>query len=152
MLAAKVTAVEGGVSPSRLASLVAKSFGLNGVKSEKAALLQAIPKKQTNPRDKEGFLFAGDGELERPTGWYKQATGEGRDLDDISLTEIIWAMRDLCLRVHGMSETELFKQTSLAFGRLRLGANASQRLAKALELGVKSGSLKLEDDLVLGVA
>jgi superfamily I DNA and/or RNA helicase len=151
-IAAKMTSIEGPVSPARFASVVAKSFGLTGVKSEKAAAIPLIPVRQTHQRDTEGFMFPADLAIGSYGAWSRQEIGEGRDLEDISLTEIVNAMRDLCARVHGMSEAELFKQVSLAFGRLRLGSNASSRLGKALAHGLKSGALKLEEDLVLGVS
>jgi len=148
-LATKLISVEGPTSPSRFATVVAKSFGLTSVKSEKAATINALPLANVNSRDSEGFLYPDWVKPDQFTTWSRQDVGEGRDLQDISLHEISNCMRDLCARVHGMAEAELFKQTSLAFGFLRVGANANDRLSKALELGYSRSILVSDAGLVL---
>ena len=122
---------------------------MNGVKSDKANLITDVPNKTLHKRDGEGFIFPDGVSPASFQGWRRQESGDGRDLQDIALIEIANAMRDLCSRVHGMKEAELFRQVSLAFGRARVGGVAAARLASALELGQKSGFLGVDDDLIV---
>jgi hypothetical protein len=147
-----LTELEGPVSPSRFASLVAKSFDMNGVKSEKASLIAKLPDKAVHKRDTEGFIFPNGVAPDEFTTWKRQESGEGRDLQDISLSELANAMRDLCARVHGMPQAELFRQVSLAFGRSRVGAVADARLSSALALGLELGFLREQDELIEAIA
>jgi hypothetical protein len=147
-LADSVTSYEGPISPARFATFVAKSFDLNNVKSEKAAAIVKIPDSFIHIRDEEGFIFPRDVSPANFTSWKRQENGSGRDLQDISLKEILNAMRDLCARVHGMAEAELFRQVSLAFGRSRVGAVAESRLASALNLGLDNDVLQRQEDLI----
>jgi Protein of unknown function (DUF4011)/AAA domain/REase_MTES_1575 len=149
--AEELTELEGPVSPSRFASLVAKSFDLNGVKSEKAFQIAKLPEVSVHKRDREGFIFPSGVSPDEFTTWKRQESGQGRDLQDISLNELANAMRDLCARVHGMPQAELFRQVSLAFGRARVGAVADARLSSALALGLKLGFLRDQDDLIEAV-
>jgi hypothetical protein len=150
--AEELTELEGPVSPSRFASLVAKSFDMTGVKSEKAALIAKIPDKSVHKRDSEGFIFPHGVSPAEFSTWKRQDSGAGRDLQDISLVELANAMRDLCARVHGMPQAELFRQVSLAFGRARVGSVADARLSSALSLGLELGFLRDQDDLIEAVA
>lgn len=148
-IATAATAKEGPISAARFASLVARSFDLNGVKSEKASAINQIPSKTTHKRDKEGFIYPESMSPNEFLTWKRQESGEGRDLQDIALSEIANSMRDLCARVHGIEEAELFRQVSLAFGRARVGSVAAERLASALALGRAAGALAVEDGLVV---
>jgi hypothetical protein len=151
-LADQITELEGPISPSRFASLAAKSFDMNGVKSDKAFLIAKAPDKSIHPRDDEGFIYPRDSRPTEFTAWKRQGNGEGRDLQDVSVYELSNAMRDLCARVHGVSEFDLIRQVSLAYGRARVGAIADARLTKALALGLDRGILRRNDELIEAVA
>lgn len=149
-LAGEITELEGPISPSRFATLVTNSYDLNGVRKDKADAIASIPNASIHSRDSEEFIYPYGVKPDDWKTWKRQDSGTGRDLQDISLFEISNAMRDLCARVHGLEKSELFRQTSLAFGRSRVGAIADARLDLALALGLQRAILNETDGLIEG--
>jgi hypothetical protein len=133
---------EGPIHKTRMARLVAGSFGLHRVASSRTeAILAAVPSEYRRRGDQDFFWPTNID----PAQWFTVrtcGTVEGRPLDFVALEEIANAMCVVAQEAAGISNEELKREALLLFGSRRLTTGLGTRLSAALEFGVSSGRLE----------
>jgi SpoU rRNA methylase family enzyme len=136
----ELSRIEGPVSKERIGKFVANCFGYSRVVPGRIdAIYSIVPKTQA--RDAEGFVFPIGVKVEDWSEWRKSNPGEGRPAEEISLTEIANAMRDISRVAGGVRYEQLVKETSRVFGIQKLSSKALARFEEALKWGMKHSRL-----------
>ncbi len=142
---AAVVAAEGPIHLSRLTKLVAGGFGLERVSdSRRVAIQQALPPDLRV--DEESVVWPAHRTPEEWTGFRWTPDGVERPLDHVPLREIVNAMVDHSRVAAGMDVRELYREVLAVFGFRRMTARFEERLDSAVDLGVATGRLRVDDD------
>jgi hypothetical protein len=141
----EIVSTEGPISPSRYTRQIGLAFDLQRVSAKRSEEMLAVP-LGTITRDRDGFLFIADSGPGTHSTWRSSSPGSGREIADISLTEIGNAMRDIARVGLGMSEDELSRVTAQAFGISRITVGIRERLANAANDAVARQILVLRGD------
>lgn len=132
--------IEGPVSKARIGKFVANCFGYSRVVPGRIdAIYSIVPKAQA--KDSEGFVYPAGTKVQDWADWKKSNPGEGRPAEEISLTEIANAMRDIARVAGGVRYEQLVKETSRVFGIQKLSSKALARFEQALKWGMKNSRL-----------
>nr|WP_246865390.1 DUF4011 domain-containing protein [Cryobacterium sp. BB307] len=145
-----IVAVEGPVEPGRFARLIGQSCGMQRVTAKRVQDVLAVPQPEL-VRDNEGFFYLSSTGPDAHAGWARSQPGSGRPVEEISLVELVNAMRDVATVGLGASREELVRSTALAFGISRVTAGIRKRLDAALESGVARGVLGMSGDYVIAL-
>lgn len=135
---------EGPIHQHRLAKKVANAFGLTRVaQSRIESILQAGRRRP----DQFGFFWQ-DGV--DPQLWrdFRPDQSQDRQLDHISPHELANAMREVARRSGGINVEELKTETREIFGFKRLTAGFSDTLDGALAIGLETGRLRWDQNLI----
>ena len=147
----ELTRVEGPVSKTRIGKFVASCFGYSRVVPGRIdAIYSVVPRTQA--KDSEGFVFPAGVKVDDWDQWKKSNPGEGRAAEEISLTEIANAMRDISRVAGGVRYEQLVKETSRVFGIQKLSPKALSRFQDALDWGIKHGRLVSSGEYVTASA
>lgn len=136
----KLTTQEGPVSSERLAKFVAACFGFNRVVAGRILSINGVG-YPGHARDDEGFLFPKSVSPEAYLDWRKSDPESGRALQDVSMQEIINAMKSVALAAQGVAPEQLVKETSRVFGVQKVSKVIATRIEASLALAVESGQL-----------
>ncbi|WP_197030118.1 DUF3320 domain-containing protein [Cellulomonas sp. URHE0023] len=132
---------EGPIQPDRLAKLVASAFQLSRVNDDrKRAILHVVPSEH-RPAHGDGFYWPSGVD---PTEWAfarVPTPGEIRPLEEISLNEIVNAMRISAEESGGMGDEDIMLAALQMFGGRRRTDSIKARLASALAFAVTEGKL-----------
>lgn len=146
--AVKIVGIEGPMAPKRFARLIGQAHGMQRVVTKRVDEILRVPMPSL-VRDEEGFLFSGATGPSVYSTWSKSGAGLGRPIDEISLTELSNAMRDIARVGLGASQEELVRATAQAFGIGRVTTGIRERLEDALALGLRKGVLSLRGEYVV---
>ena len=140
-IAVQLTAAEGPVSADRLAKFIGACFGFDRVVANRISAINSIafPGQQ---RDEEGFLFPSGETYFTFKEWRRGNEFSLRHIQDISLSEISNAMRDICRVAQGVRPEQLNKEVSRLFGVVKVSAAINTRLDAALSFAIANGKLK----------
>jgi hypothetical protein len=140
-IAVQLTAAEGPVSADRLAKFIGACFGFDRVVANRISAINSItfPGQQ---RDDEGFLFPSGETYFTFKEWRRGNEFSLRHIQDISLSEISNAMRDICRVAQGVRPEQLNKEVSRLFGVVKVSAAINTRLDAALSFAIANGKLK----------
>ena len=136
-LAADVTALEGPVSPARLASFVGAAFGYSRVTAKRAQGILSVG-FVGHATDQEGFIYPRGID---PNSFSEFKVGQGRHPDEIALPELANIMNKICELGQGCREEQLTKVTGQTLGITRLTTQLQTRLNLAIALGISTGRL-----------
>jgi SpoU rRNA methylase family enzyme len=136
-LAADVTALEGPVSPARLASFVGAAFGYSRVTAKRAQGILSVG-FVGHATDQEGFIYPRGVD---PNSFSEFKVGQGRHPDEIALPELANIMNKICELGQGCREEQLTKVTAQTLGITRLTTQLQTRLNLAIALGISTGRL-----------
>jgi hypothetical protein len=121
-----VVDTEGPVSPTRLAKLVARAYGLNRVLDDRVVQINRVIPADLRRDPEEGFLWP---EARDPLRWkgFRRTSGptKERPLDDVALQEIGNAMVSIAEHAMGITRDELAKEAVRVFGGTRVTPRAS---------------------------
>jgi hypothetical protein len=146
--AVKIVGIEGPMAPKRFARLIGQAHGMQRVVTKRVDEILRVPMPSL-VRDEEGFLFSGANGPSAYSTWSKSGAGLGRPIDEISLTELSNAMRDIARVGLGASQEEMVRATAQAFGIGRVTTGIRERLEDALALGLRKGVLELRGEYVV---
>ncbi len=138
-VAAAITAViqtEGPVQKKRLAKLVCEGFQLKRVSASRAkAIFKCIP-SEFRESDDSDFVWP---TAIDPSTWRsaRQCSPGERNLDEVSLFEIVNAMVIECDLSAGLESDDLLKYTLAFFGGKRQTTAIGQRLSEAQDQGLR---------------
>ena len=136
---------EGPIHKTRLARLVAESFGLARVASGRTeAILRCLPQEFMRTTDQWSAWPGGIDPLE----WRdvrRSEPGGGRNLEHVSLVEIANAMAVVAELGGGMSEDELKRQALTLFGGKRMTEGVSARLDAGIQRGLDTGRIERDE-------
>lgn len=139
---------EGPISPTRLARLVVRRFGVTRLQPQRQQEIMAVLPPDL-VRDAEGFIWPRERD---PATWqgYRTFGGPARErpLDDVALREIANALTDLAQGAMGISVEDLLRATHRLFGGTRLTEAARARLLNAVQLAVAQDRLDVVAGLV----
>jgi hypothetical protein len=140
-IAVQLTEAEGPVSSDRLAKFIGACFGFDRVVANRMSAINSIafPGQQ---RDEEGFLFPFGETYFTFKEWRRGNESSLRHIQDISLSEISNAMRDICRVAQGVRPEQLNKEVSRLFGVVKVSAAINTRLDAALSFAIANGKLK----------
>lgn len=146
-IAVQLTEAEGPVSADRLAKFIGTCFGFDRVVANRVSAINSIafPGQQ---RDDEGFLFPSGETYFTFKLWRRGDDTSLRHIQDISLSEISNAMRDICQVAHGVRPEQLNKEVSRFFGVVKVSAAINTRLDAALGFALENGKLKRSDGYI----
>lgn len=139
---------EGPVSKARIGKFVANCFGYSRVVPARVDAIYSVVGSNFE-RDAEGFIYPSGKSILSYTQWQKSAPGSGRVAEEISLTEIANAMKDICRVAGGVRYEQLVKETSRVFGIQKMSTKITERFDDAYNLGLKSKKLEVNGDYVL---
>lgn len=141
---------EGPIQTTRLAKLVARSFGLERVANTRAgAILKCVPSEFKRSTGERTFLWPANLDPVTWLGARRVRDGESRDIETVSLIEIANAMRIAAALSGGMSSTEVKREALGMFGGKRMTAAITSRLDAGLALALESGRLEADRDGML---
>lgn len=142
--------IEGAVSKERIGKFVANCFGYTRVVPGRIdAIYSIVPRTQA--KDSEGFVYPAGVKVQDWAEWRKSNPGEGRPAEEISLTEIANAMRDIARVAGGVRYEQLVKETSRVFGIQKLSSKASARFEESLNWGIKNTRLEVSGEYITAV-
>jgi len=146
-IAVQLTEAEGPVSADRLAKFIGACFGFDRVVANRISAINSIsfPGQQ---RDDEGFLFPFGETYFTFKLWRRGDETSMRHIQDISLSEISNAMRDICRVAQGVRPEQLNKEVSRLFGVVKVSAAINTRLDAALRFAIENGKLKRSDGYI----
>jgi hypothetical protein len=144
-LAADVTALEGPVSPARLASFVGAAFGYSRVTAKRAQGILSVG-FVGHATDQEGFIYPRGVD---PANFTDFKVGEGRHPDEIALTELANIMNKICELGQGCREEQLTKVTAQTLGITRLTTQLQTRLNLAIALAISTGRLARQGEYLI---
>ena len=144
----QIIAESGPISVERLGRRVVKAYGRSRLVGDRLAQLRAtVPQSVARDRE-EGFCWPPDRD---PLDWIGFRTSDdlkARPLTDIALLEIANAMASVAGQAMGIGTEELYKQTYKLFGGNRLTEPARERMAAALQAGIRRERLAVRADVV----
>ena len=146
-IALQLTAEEGPVSADRLAKFIGACFGFDRIVANRISAINSIP-FPGQQRDDEGFLFPFEETYTSFKLWRRGDETSMRHIQDISLSEISNAMRDICRVAHGVRPEQLNKEVSRLFGVVKVSAAINTRLDAALRFAIENGKLMLSDGYI----
>jgi hypothetical protein len=145
-----VVDTEGPVSPTRLAKLVARAYGLNRVLDDRVVQINRVIPADLRRDPEEGFLWP---EARDPLRWkgFRRTSGptKERPLDDVALQEIGNAMVSIAEHAMGITRDELAKEAVRVFGGTRVTPSARERLGRALDVVVREGRVQVVGGVVV---
>lgn len=144
-LAADVTALEGPVSPARLATFVGAAFGYSRVTAKRAQGILSVG-FVGHATDQEGFIYPRGVD---PANFTDFKVGEGRHPDEIALTELANIMNKICELGQGCREEQLTKVTAQTLGITRLTTQLQTRLNLAIALAISTGRLARQGEYLI---
>ncbi len=135
---------EGPIHQHRLAKKVANAFGLTRVTQSR---IESI--LQTGRRRPDQFDFFWQDGVD-PQDWrdFRPDQSQDRQLDHISPHELANAMREVARQSGGINVEELKTDTREIFGFKRLTAGFSDTLDRALAIGLETGRLRWDNNLI----
>ncbi|MGB4646080.1 MAG: DUF4011 domain-containing protein [Arcanobacterium sp.] len=145
-LAEKIIEQEGPIDGDRLIKMVASSFDLNRVSTERK---KTIARLFNMPPDEFGFYWASGA---RPGEWLdsREDLERQRPIAEVHPIEIANMMRWHCLQAMAFdSKEELFRVTMNSFGINRLTAATTQYLDKAFEVGLAKKRINFVDGYIV---
>ncbi len=144
----QIIAESGPISVERLGRRVVKAYGRSRLVGDRLAQLRAtVPQSVARDRE-EGFCWPPERD---PLDWIGFRTSDdqkARPLTDIALLEIANAMAYVAGQAMGIGTEELFRQTYKLFGGNRLTEAARERMAAALQAGIRRERLAVRADVV----
>jgi hypothetical protein len=144
----EVVAAEGPVHVDRLASLVARGFGLSRVRGpRKDAILRHLPRRLRKDRA-EPVVWPPEHDPEEWTGFRRTPDGIDRPIEHVPLREVANAMVASARASAGMPVVELQREVLAVFGGRRLTPGIAARLDDALALGQRLGRLVVDQGVV----
>ena len=147
----EVVTAEGPIHVDRLATLVARGFGLDRVReSRKDAILRHLPRRLRKDRA-EPVVWPLERDPDEWTGFRRTPDGVDRPFDHVPLREIANAMVTVARASAGISVEELHREALSVFGGRRRTSGIAGRLDAALALGVRLGRLVERDGVVRAV-
>ena len=149
-IAQKIIRVEGPLEPNRFARLIGQACGMHRVVAKRAEEILAMPLPAL-VRDDEGFFYLSENGPKSYRIWSKSSPGEGRPIEEISLTELGNAMRDIARVGLGAGRDELARATAQVFGISRLTVGIRDRLESAIDAGLARGILGLRGEHVVAL-
>ncbi|MGQ0572778.1 MAG: DUF3320 domain-containing protein [Pseudonocardia sp.] len=148
----EVVAAEGPIHTDRLARLVANGFGLGRVaESRKAAILRHRPRRLVLDTT-EPVVWPVGRVPEEWSGFRCTDDGVDRPFEHVPLREITNAMVASVRASAGMARDELHREVLAVFGWRRRTSGFVERLDTALDLGVRTGRLRIDDSVVRAAA
>ena len=139
---AEVVAAEGPVHVDRLVRLVAGAFGLTRVvEARRASILAQVGGPMVVEDDVVWPVGMRPGEW---SGYRRTPEGVERPFEHVPLREVVNAMVSVARGAAGMAVSELRREVLGVFGGRRVTASAAERLAAAVELGVRAGRLRVD--------
>ena len=146
-IAVQLTEAEGPVSSDRLAKFIGACFGFDRIVANRISAINSIafPGQQ---RDDEDFLFPFGETYFTFKLWRRGDETSMRHIQDISLSEISNAMRDICRVAQGVRPEQLNKEVSRLFGVVKVSAAINTRLDAALRFAIENGKLKRSDGYI----
>ena len=138
--AQEIVTIEGPVSPQRFARHIGLAHDMQRVATKRVAEILNVPLPLL-ARDEEGFIFLAASGPDVYATWQKSDPGAGRDIGEISLTEIANAMRDVCRVGLGMNRDDLTRVTAQAFGVSRVTVGIRSRIEQAINNGLRRNVL-----------
>jgi hypothetical protein len=147
----EVVTAEGPIHVDRLATLVARGFGLDRVReSRKDAILRHLPRRLRKDRA-EPVVWPLERDPDEWTGFRRTPDGVDRPFDHVPRREIANAMVTVARASAGISVEELHREALSVFGGRRRTSGIAGRLDAALALGVRLGRLVERDGVVRAV-
>jgi Protein of unknown function (DUF3320) len=145
-----VVETEGPISPTRLAKLVARAYGLSRVLDDRVAQINRAVPADLRRDPEEGFVWP---EGRDPLRWkgFRRTTGSAKDrpLDDVALREIGNAMASIAEHAMGITRDELAKEAYRVFGGTRVTPSVRERLDRALDVVVREGRVHVVAGVVV---
>lgn len=133
-VAVEIVEAEGPIHIDRLAQLVAASFGVGRLHSDRAAKIKNQVKASGLQIDKSKFVWPSGVDPDTWAEFRPNSSQVDRPLPHISPVEIANAMRFLSSRRAGFSSSEIDSATLRTFGRRRRTQQFSAHLGKAKSL------------------
>jgi hypothetical protein len=146
-IAIQLTEAEGPVSSDRFAKFVGTCFGFDRIVANRIQAINNVP-LTGHQRDHEGFIFPKGDTFFTYKEWRRGNEFNLRHIQDISLSEISNAMKDICRVAHGVRPEQLNKEVSRLFGVIKVSAAINQRLDFALNFALTNGKLKRSGDYI----
>lgn len=147
----EIVDAEGPVHVDRLATLVARGFGMDRVReARKDAILRHLPRRLRKDRA-EPVVWPPERDPDEWTGFRRTPDGADRPIDHVPLREIINAMAASARASAGIPVVELQREVLGVFGGRRLTQGIAKRLDDALALGARTGRLEVENGMVRAV-
>ena len=144
----QIIAESGPISVERLGRRIVKAYGRSRLVGDRLAQLRAAVPQSVRRDREEGFCWPPDRDPLDWTGFRTSDDLKARPLTDIALVEIANAMAYVAAQAMGIGTDELFRQTYKLFGGNRLTEPARDRLAAALQVGVRRERLAVRADVV----
>ncbi|MBC7593528.1 MAG: DUF3320 domain-containing protein [Kineosporiaceae bacterium] len=138
--AQEIVATEGPISPQRLARQIGLAHDMQRVVTKRVEDILSVPMPLLS-RDEEGFLFLAASGPDDHLTWQRSEPGAGRDIGEISLTELANAMRDVCKIGLGMNREDLIRVAAQAFGVSRVTVGIRSRMEQAIGNGTRRGRI-----------
>ncbi len=139
---AEVVAAEGPVHVDRLVRLVAGAFGLTRVVEARRVAIMA----QVNGLVEHDVVWPTGMRPGEWGGYRRTPEGVERPLEHVPAREVVNAMVAVSRGAAGMAVGELRREVLAVFGGRRVTASAAERLDAALEMGVRTGRLRVDSD------
>ena len=150
--AAIVTVVEaeGPIQPDRLAKLVASSFGLNRVSTDRRRAIQRMVPAEFR-READECLWPKDMNPETWRVVRRPGEGTSRPIEEVPLVEIGNGMIVVAEQVGGIGADELKREALNLFRGIRITQTIGSRLDAALDRAMAKGLLRRSDNgLIFG--
>ncbi len=139
---------EGPMAPKRFARVIGQAHGMQRLASKRVDDILRTPMPSLITDD-EGFFFPIGNGPEVYSGWSKSQSGGGRPVEEISLSELGNALRDIARVGLGATQEEIVRAAAQAFGIGRVTTGIRDRIEKALLRGIGDGKLGMRGEHVV---
>jgi SpoU rRNA methylase family enzyme len=144
---------EGPVSKERVGKFVAGCFGYSRVVANRINAIHSVVVNGPDfSHDLEGFVFLSAAPADSFAGWQKSSVGAGRSADEISIPEIVNAMKAICEVAGGVRYEQLVKETTRVFGVQKVSAKTLDRFQLACDWAIANERLKLSGDYLVAAS
>ena len=143
----EIVALESPIAERRLASFVAKRFGLARVREARLVLLRKrFGHLEVTISEFGRFYWSPDIDASAWKGYRATPQGVNRDLEEIAPEEIANAMVDTLRMADGAYSEELIRSTATIFGKAVMTQRTTNHISKILDWVIASGRIKLNGD------